>query len=193
MLAWMASLGVAVPRYGSVAEVVAGAHAEPGVEARVVVYTEPRAHRGEGKVLLGADEALARFPRAPATEYIAPMEAAGGPVSMRALGLGSIVYWLRYTSDDAWRSNCGEVTVERLDAPPVGVDVAALSRIPHPLYAVDYAPGRGGAMWAVDFNTAPQVRGTGIEDHLSARDAAEQIIDALHSASGAKCRIYPTS
>lgn len=153
---YLTSQGVPVPRYGSPAELL-------GDCPCIVVYDDIEAHRGSGKRLVTsvADIGQATF----ASEYLWP-----GPkaISHRLLAIGCERYHLVYQSDDDWRSNVGDVTIE-----PGVYPLPDLKTPNFPLYAIDFILATRGPV-AIDFNTAPGLRWTGLE-MLRAKDVAEAI------------------
>lgn len=164
----LAEVGFRVPPRGKVSALcMAG---EPTSRPKqLVVYTDESAHRGDGKVLADASFAFEAYPDHYSTIYLPQRY----PVSYRLLLVGKLAFWLRYQSrDDIWRSNVGEVAVtEPPKGPPGTVDdtidlVTAALRLGHPLLAVDFVEWRE-LLWAIDLNTAPQIKGTPIEKKLS--------------------------
>lgn len=171
MFEYLNIMGVPTPAYGSVFK-LSKVLRDP--DTPIVVYLDPTAHRGKGKVKLLLGEALQNYPRYLATEFIA---APGRrPMSLRYLQIGGRFFWLRYQSDDAWRSNCGEVGIEILCS-----FAGYHPTIKLPLFAIDYIPIQETLMdlpfnkVAVDFNIAPQIQGTGIESLISGRAVFEEI------------------
>lgn len=138
--------------------------------AMVVVYTDPMAHCGEGKQLMPLADALDQYPNHYASEYV-PSQKSGCGLSLRYLRVGTRFFWLRYSSDD-WRSNCGTVQIDvisELNPLLISDQVASL----HPIFAIDFVPG--GKLFAVDFNIAPGLRGTGLENLIAPKDVYNEI------------------
>lgn len=180
---FLESLDMRVPRYGLVRDLVpllreereALLDARPATvyKDRVVVYLDTRTHRGEGKKLMAGADALHLYPDHYASEFIPGPR--GVPVSWRYLQVGDRPFWLEYRSDDEWRSNCGNVEIRVMAA----VNQSRIHpRIPHPLYAIDFV-WSGLKAYAVDFNIAPGIRGSGVEKILTAEEAARAIIRVL--------------
>jgi hypothetical protein len=146
-----------------------------GPMARVVVYTDPRAHRGEGKELMTLGAALGLYPKTTlASKYVEPPAAVAE--SVRWLQVGARRFWLKYTNGDRaeWRSNVGAVAVELLpEEPPADLFPA----IQDPLAAIDFVRDGAGNKWAVDFNTAPGL--DPLKAILPAPEAAALIKDAV--------------
>jgi hypothetical protein len=178
MLPWLEQLGLQVPEHGRVRDLaprlLAGRPTALADILDVVVYLDEAAHAGEGKVRLSVTEAMAQHPDAYASEFI-PANQRGLGESLRYLRIGRRQFWLRYTSADDWRSNSGEAQVGLLceertaDTPWV---------VPHPLFAVDFVPA-GSSLYAVDFNTAPQIGGTGVEERMSGREVYDEVVAVL--------------
>ena len=140
---------------------------------QVVVYTDPFAHAGEGKIRCSYTEAMRDHPDRYASIFI-PQNAAGTGTSLRLLRIGRRQFWLRYTSQDDWRSNAGDVSIEVLcEERPMALSLT--QKQPEPLLAIDFISGPGNTLLAVDYNTAPMLRGTGIEDRLTAAQVYEEI------------------
>jgi hypothetical protein len=170
-LKYLGSLGLRVPIFGRVKDLPRLIDNYPQV-ADVVIYLDETAHRGEGKIKMPLMEALEKYPDHLATEYIQVLPAFAG-YSWRYLQVGDKRFWLQYFSSNDWRSNCGQVEIKILSKEKDGYHPT----IKYPLFAIDFLPA--GHLYAVDFNIAPQLNGTGIEDILSSREAAEAIKKAV--------------
>lgn len=142
----------------------------------VVVYSDLYAHRGEGKMLMRRGDpwpppgwpADVQAPRL-IVEYIPSYMPVG---STRLLYIGTLRAVLRYDSNDPWRSNCGSDVeiVEGRSFPPEP------SEQRYPLMAIDYvADQRDGRWYAIDFNTAPQLRGTPLQQSMPAKMVAQEL------------------
>lgn len=180
MLEYLQSLGFRVPIFGRTSDIhdrLRKKHRFTGFDhiLDVVVYLDDSAHRGEGKIKIPLRDAIEKYPYHLATEYI-PALPSGLGLSWRYLQLGDKAFWLEYASRNDWRSNYGDVSIKVLSRERDGY----CARIKYPLFAVDFVPAYGLGLFAVDFNIAPQVRGTGVEELLSARDAAEAIKKAIY-------------
>ncbi len=154
----------------------------PG-ETLVVAYTDPRAHRGEGKRLGTVDELLADgvLSVTYSVMWVGGQRSRGR--SLRLLSCGRSHFWLDYRQRDPgeWRSNVGDVEITfgmpgRIEERAYEA-VGRLQRaLKEPLTAVDFVDAGEGRWLAVDFNTAPGIRGTPVEgEPRAARDVAECI------------------
>ena len=181
MFRFFEKIGLAVPVHGTVKTIVTSFEKlidDPGLNEKlfnmeeIVVYTDTQSHRGEGKIKIKRAEALEKYPDHFCSEHITASPTGHG-VSYRFLQVGKRVFWLRYTSRDDWRSNCGDVVIDFL-----GEEKSRYHpKISYPLFAVDFI--FAGKAYAIDLNIAPQIRGTGIEGVLPAKEAAEQIMQAI--------------
>jgi hypothetical protein len=130
---------------------------------RMVVYTDPYAHAGEGKVFLTGRTAVEAYPNHYASEFVMSVPSYTASRSFRQLQIGRRTIFLMYESPNDWRSNAGDCEITILGSGEIEQD-----NVLYPLYAVDYLVPDNTA-YAIDFNTAPQLRGTGIEDTIPAR------------------------
>jgi hypothetical protein len=158
---------------------------EKGRIKYVVAYTDESAHCTDGKKLLRECDWRFDGNLTHLREVIYPNHQlycsafVGDPharpsCSLRRLQLGRHVFWVEMTSSESWMSNLGEG-----DNTVVGVELDAGYHpvIRRPLFAVDFVIGR--EMYAVDFNTAPGVRGSGVEKVLSGPDACAALERAI--------------
>ena len=91
----------------------------------------------------------------------------------RFLQIGDQHFWLRYESDDDWRSNCGDCEIALVAGPKKGYHKS----IHEPLFAIDFVIC--GKQYAIDFNVCPGVSGTGVEREIGPRGCAEAIQKAI--------------
>lgn len=149
----LVAMGCRVPPYGRVITLTPRI---PTVASKaLVVYTDQYAHAGEGKVLVTPQQALARHPYRLAMVYLPPDEGVG--TSYRLLVIGRRGFWLRYRAAEDWRSNCGDGDIKLVEEVNPPTNAVSL-----PLYAVDFVRYRN-RLYALDFNSAPGLSGTGIE------------------------------
>jgi hypothetical protein len=149
---------------------------------KIVLHHDLYVHRGEGKTLSTMKEALKDFPETFATQFI-PFNVPGTKPEVKALSwrylqIGTEAFWLEYTSTEDWRSNVGDgdILLFFRDKTELFSDrqYDVLLKFKFPLFAVDFVPD-GDKLYAVDFNIAPGVRGTGVEKLLSPKEAVKAI------------------
>lgn len=138
---------------------------------KYVVYTDPSMHRGEGKILLNREDIIMGKLDDPslfecyASQFIDTNSTQ--PKSHRILNIGRRQFKIEYTSDDLWRSNCGNVKIEFCG------ELEESCKIPSPLdtralWAIDFV-----GTFTVDLNTSPGLIGSGIEDILTATEVVD--------------------
>ncbi len=131
---------------------------------RVVVYLDEFAHRGEGKILTTLGDALREYPYLYCSRFVESEPSFPGieyATSYRHLQIGRRSFCLRYGGFGSWMSNhAKEVEVEFLFEGYEGRGPLS-SHVPYPVFAIDMVQS-GPWLYAVDFNTAPGIDGTGI-------------------------------
>jgi hypothetical protein len=137
---------------------------------KMVVYNDVYAHRGMGKELIEYRDA-GRYLYKTASLYIPGW--GEYPRSYRYLRVGNLEpITLQYTSySDDWRSNVGDVDIEIIPN-TLNIDI---ENTESPLMAIDFVKDREDNLFAVDYNTSPGLRWTGIEDIYSATTIANSI------------------
>lgn len=148
----------------------------------MVVYQDETLHRGDGKLLMLADEARVKYPDLFCTEYLnfpknEPTLSYKNQYfgsSWRELFIGSRSYFLHYINCDDWRSNVGDDI--RIECETDRVGKRGKKDLHYPLYAIDYVwdPTRSDFA-AVDLNIAPGIGGSPIQDVLP----GQQIVTEL--------------
>lgn len=134
----------------------------------IVLYTDPFAHCGEGKFRINSE--VVPFLKDPnlifASEYISNRSYDGAVYSYRHLQIGQKAFTLRYVNytQDEWRSNVGnQIRIDLLgEAEIIGYD--------YPLFAIDYLYNEDGIKLAFDFNTAPGIKSTPLQEKLNGKD-----------------------
>ena len=144
-----------------------------------VVYIDEYLHKGEGKLLISSSKNdINKYKGKFYTKYINDVIT----YHWRFISIGySIMAWIYYTSDDFWRSNCGNVNFQLVQWGKIkDKRIYYLHNILNePLIAVD---GRylNGTFIAFDLNTAPQIKETGLEFLYSSKE----IVDAIKNFLG---------
>lgn len=165
---------------------------------QIVVYLDPYSHRGQGKELLHPANAVANnMGNLFCSEYIPTTQENTkyfhqNPTSYRVLKFGIQGYYIfQYTSNtDKWRSNVGEVEIKLLTKAD---DVLLKELMPKyhrkpilhelsPLIAIDIVKNiNTGEYYAIDFNTAPQLKYTGLENAVNAYMVEQAILEFYES------------
>ncbi len=181
----LADAGFATPPVGTFSDLIELEEWPEGRIKFVVAYTDPAKHVGEGKEVWGMN----RWQSNPhmgmpggqrhydkfqtfCSAFVGPLS---GGVSWRRLQVGPHVFWIEYRSDTDWRSNCGEGDVWLLES---NLNEGYHPRIRLPLFAIDFVHGEKD-MYAVDFNIAPGIKGSGVERVLDAYSCVESLEKAV--------------
>lgn len=193
MLRYLKSLGVTTPAFGTVRELADRmTSAAQGLpidtlyellrdSGDVVIYTDPGAHGGSGKIKLSLAAALKQFPNHFASEFI-PNTTSGHGQSIRYLRIGQRQFWLRYTSQNDWRSNCGNVEIEILGEDFSSMPQTLMGPSQVPIFAIDFVFSTH--MYAIDYNIAPSLMGTGLHELIPAHDIFREIVNWYQGLKG---------
>lgn len=122
----------------------------------LVVYTDPYAHCGEGKELVSSDDPFLDDKQ----DYYCSAfvgKHLDKSYSKRLLFVGEAAFEYWYSSTESWMSNVGDGQIT--EAKRV---YCARPPLTPPLFAIDFVEG-----YAVDYNTAPGTRGTGLNKLLT--------------------------
>lgn len=136
--------------------------------SKVVVYTDPLAHCGEGKILVNINEAIETYHDHFCSEWIQTHDDLSKAISYRHLQIGNRAWWLKYEGEGSWMSNHAdkvEVTILEEIEPYEAFFTKHL-----PMYAIDYVRDKASYLYAIDLNTAPGTKYTGLDEVLSASD-----------------------
>jgi hypothetical protein len=180
-LTFMQTLGLKVPPFGTTTELTEAIPLERLVEigdsSDVVVYTDPLAHAGEGKIKLNIMEAAERYPDNLCSLYIPPDF--NKIFSLRWLKIADKSFLLRYTNHDAseWRSNYGDdIDIELVENMSLAGSQDLIERLTRfPLVAIDVVLSSKQVAYAVDFNTAPGLRNTPLQYKIKGEDLADAL------------------
>ncbi len=164
-LTLLEKMGLQVPRWGTLGDLQGHVRCQD-----LVVYFNPFNHRGEGKRRVDSYLALRDYDQnLLAMSYIPTQDRTE---SIRYLRVGTMPpCWFRYTSDDHWRSNCGNVEIERIPSPPGFTHFRDPDNIP--MLAIDFVQSPYGLWAAIDYNSSPGL------DPLKDIVSADTIVDAL--------------
>lgn len=165
MFSFFAEQNIATPLFGTVKEL--SQVLDPF--SYIVVYTDLHSHQGENKKKICLFEATALgLSDMFASQYVKENKG----VSYRYLRVGSLSFWIRYESKE-WLSN---VNTEKIEVITLDEHVKVISG--EPLYAIDFV-GNPWNLLAVDYNIAPKIKGTGVEDMLSASEVVRLLKEEI--------------
>ena len=144
----------------------------------VVVYLDQYSHRGEDKIKLTLADAKRQYPNKLASLHYSTVFKQYKSTSYRLLQIGSMRYWLFYGSKNDWRSNNGDVEIKKV----IEDKYYGYTKIPYPLYAIDFVEKINNRVLkekeilsAIDFNTAPGLKGTPLEGELDSKEVVDSI------------------
>jgi len=136
-----------------------------GFDQEAVIYLDPYAHQGDGKTVMKIREAVKLYPDSYASLFY-PRN-----YSIRQLQIGRQDIFLKYSSDHPWKSNVGNVQIEKVSAAP---RMGSYNEY-FPMFAIDYIPFTEFELLAVDLNTAPLIKFTPVEDIMSPKEIVNEI------------------
>lgn len=142
----------------------------------VVVYTDEKSHRGEGKLMGVVADLLSEGVES--KSWAIPCLSPIG-ISQRVLGVGRLFFCFKYESITSWKSNV-DPTISLIS--PYGIsELNSILRIQEnlkqPLIAIDFVGGPEFKL-AVDLNTAPGIPKPWVQ--TESRDIAESITNRLY-------------
>ncbi len=137
-------------------------------EAGVVVYVDEKAHRGLGKELLTAKEALEKYPAHWASVFVPP-----GGRAIRHFQFGSKSFTMPFRSEDDWRCQRGKSY--SWCVPGSRWSGLFPNAIPYPYFAVDFVPGTD---MATDFQFVPGTTDDGLENWMRPREMYRALQEA---------------
>ncbi len=145
------------------------------LQVKVVIYDKPTAHCGDGKRLISSIDLAKEDPDKFCSFYIPASKA----YHIRLLAIGEWKAVLRYTSNHEWLSNNGDVEIELLQYGEFREPkIEKIQRwLREPLLAIDGRYSDQGEFVTFDLNTAPGIKGTGIEKILEPQIVVQYIKD----------------
>lgn len=148
-------IGITTVPNGLVSEVLSRYDPASGL----IVYTDERAHWGEGKIWVGNDEALRKYPNHWCSVAYPPMGR-----SIRHFQFGDRAFTMPFYSKDDWRSNRGQSTSYALPGSRWDLFPKVIA---HPYFALDFIAGTD---MVTDCQLAPGIEDDGLETWLKPRD-----------------------
>jgi hypothetical protein len=161
-------------------------------EDLIVVHTDEYAHAGDGKILMSLAQAIHAYGEdtCKATIFLSTTSnAINKSISYRLLCIGrGNYYWLKYTSN-SWASNIDNISINLFPSGQVPEFFKAITErqrnniiknlestliSKYPMWAIDFIeahkPFLSNLYYAIDLNTAPGLKYTGIDDILNPLD-----------------------
>lgn len=182
----MVKLGLKTPSFNRVKDQRLGSPLD-----NIVVYTDPDLHCGDGKILTDFNHALDAYPNHWSAPWVNTTGEYDRAESHRLLQIGNRAWWLRYSGVGGWMSNhCGETSIT-VEGECEALDRENSSHLAGwPLFAIDFVIPVNTPIdddfqyvidngFAIDFNSAPGLRGTGMNDILSAAEIYDLICESM--------------
>lgn len=155
----------------------------------VVVYLDDRAHCGEGKNLIELESVLTHYPNLLCSQWINTTGLFEESISYRLLQIGTRAWLLRYMGFGGWMSNHCEDTQIYVDSEIEPIVNPILDQ--YPMFAIDFVVPVNAITpeftedlyncYAIDFNTAPGMRFTGMDDILKPTEVYDLILSKILS------------
>lgn len=120
--------------------------------AKVVVYTNPKKHMGQGKQVLSYNEAYDMYFNNVCSEYLE-----GNEYTYKILQIGTKRFSLVIKN-----KGLVETTIERFEYLPDGI----IKGIDYPIYSIDYVM-RKGSLIACDFNKIQMLNHIGLDKYIA--------------------------
>jgi hypothetical protein len=146
----------------------------------VVVYTDDCAHCGEGKIFTELEIAIKDYSHQLCSQWINTTGEFDRSQSYRLLQVGDRAWLLRYEGTGGWMSNHCEDTQIYIEG-----EIEALPNPGYPLFAIDFVNKVNSPvpetledlkqLFAIDFNSAPGMRWTGMNEILQPSEVLELI------------------
>ena len=155
-----------------------------GRDDLVVVYIYDKAHCGEGKTLIDLSLALQDHPCTLCSQWVNTTGSFDESRSYRLLQIGDRAWWLRYEGIGGWMSNHCEDTMIYIESECSAINAEVLR--PYPLFSIDFMFPVNTPYddklnlldgYAIDFNSAPGMKWTGIDEILQPWDVYNLISD----------------
>lgn len=174
----MLSMGLNIPPVGT--PVVFDEFGFSKLAPKLVIYHDQYRHRGEGKSLVSWTEGYEVYSDKFASIYVCDEHMPA--TSYRYLRIGNTVVFLKYTSLNDWRSNCGDVQISQEYS--LWRDVQDNDPRETPLLAIDFVKSKHDIPFALDWNTSPGLKGTPMQELISASDIVRNIKEWFNDVGG---------
>lgn len=162
----LSHMGLSTPLIGIIRDMFNAGHR---LDQWVVVYGDLFEHASGGKRIMLLKDAMEFYPDNFCSVFIEPKENA---TSYRFLQVGARAFWLKYKSDDQWRSNVGDVKVEVLR------ETDPKYAIGYPLLGIDFIEHVDGGLDkrdAIDFNTSPSLTPLMVDGFMTEKQMYQEI------------------
>lgn len=139
------------------------------LDDKLVVYTEPTKHNGQGKKICTYNDAITYYPNMPASKFIENTD--GFTVKVLQIGKRRFNLTFKKSKEESGLVEGSLVDIKEL---PYGYNKV----IQLPIFSIDYIPCNN-VMVATDFNEVEVLSRLNIKDYISSLDVIDEIINAL--------------
>ena len=133
----------------------------------IVVYTDPKAHHGQGKKIMSVDEAMQTYGNCIASNYYNT-----DGLTIKYLQIGKRRFTLCFKKDETYTLDTGKL-ISVSESEPEYNRLIGL-----PIYSIDYI-SNGQVMIATDFNEVEDLKSLGMDNYISADDVIREITESL--------------
>lgn len=138
-------------------------------EGPLVVYVDPKEHKGKGKLIMSVEDAQLAYSNSLASPYI---ETTNGYI-LKYVHVGKRRFALYYKKDEPISLNMGRLIDINEATPEYNRQVGL------PIYSIDYIVKDNNEMVATDFNTVQSLGDIGLQSKLTAENVIDEIVQAL--------------
>lgn len=138
-------------------------------EGPLVVYVDPKEHKGKGKLIMSVEDAQLAYPNSLASPYI---ETTNGYI-LKYVHVGKRRFALYYKKDEPISLNMGRLIDINEATPEYNRQVGL------PIYSIDYIVKDNNEMVATDFNMVQSLGNIGLQSKLTAENVIDEIVQAL--------------
>ena len=139
-----------------------------GYNGQIVVYTDPKAHNGYGKMIMNVDEAMLSYSNCLASPYYFTEN----NLSIKYLQIGKRRFNLCFQKPEPLSLNCGTL-IDIKESEPQYNRLIGL-----PIFSIDYI-STGREMIATDFNEVQNLQILGMNNYISSESIIEEVIQSL--------------
>ena len=138
---------------------------------KLLVYTRPTLHTGNGKIVLENREAQDLYPNMPGRIWLPHSETEGYSVKYLQIGKRRFKIMLKGDSD------LNDLTPKVLNIIELDPEYSRWNK--HPIYSVDYIPTKDGLM-ATDYNIIEDLKRLGMESIISPKEVHSEIVNSFN-------------
>lgn len=138
-----------------------------GNDEKIVVYTNPKGHGGNGKKIMTVSDAIITYPNCLASHYYEESD-----ITVKYLQIGKRRLTLTFKKYDKYSLDIGKL----IDIKEIPSEYNRLIGLP--IFSIDYIC-YNNEMIATDFNEVENLHKINIDKYISADDVIKEIIESL--------------